>query len=135
MSYATAPALQAAIYQALTADAAVAAATGGHVYDAVPSGTLPALYMTLGAERVRDASDGTGHGAWHDLNVSVVTAAAGFQAAKDAAAAACDALCGAGLPMARGRLVSLRFLKARARRESDGTRRIDLTFRARVEAD
>ena len=135
MSYAIASALQEAVYQRLAGDPAVSAATGGHVYDALPSGTRPALYLTLGDEQVRDASDKTGDAAWHDFTLAVVSGAAGFRAAKTAAVAASDALSDADLPLARGRLVSLRFLKARARRLSNGGRRIDLTFRARVEDD
>ena len=43
----------------------------------------------------------------------------------------------AGLPaLERGRVITLNFLKARARREEAGQiRRIDLTFRARVHDD
>jgi hypothetical protein len=43
-----------------------------------------------------------------------------------------DALVGADLPLTRGHLVFLRFLRGQAVR-SGATRRIDLTFRARVE--
>ncbi|WP_306133116.1 DUF3168 domain-containing protein [Roseivivax marinus] len=133
MSYATSAALQAALYTALSSDPATLSATGGHVYDALPDGTVPDLYLILGSERARDASDMTGRGAWHDVTVAVVSDAAGFRSAKEAAGAASDALDGADLPLTRGRLVSLRFARARARRQSDGSRRIDLTFRARVE--
>ena len=53
-----------------------------------------------------------------------------------AAGAVSDALM-AGLPaLERGRVITLNFLKARARREEAGQiRRIDLTFRARVHDD
>lgn len=135
MSYAMSVALQSAVYQQLSGDGALTALVGSDIYDALPAGTLPGLYVMLGAESARDASDQTGIGAWHDLSVAVVTDAAGFQIAKTVAAAACDALNGAGLALDRGRLVSLRFLKARAKRESGGLRRIDMTFRARVEDD
>ena len=51
-----------------------------------------------------------------------------------AAVAISDALEGAALVLTRGRLVSLRFQRAVARRLDEGeTRRVDLTFRARVE--
>ncbi|MHA7867553.1 MAG: DUF3168 domain-containing protein [Salipiger thiooxidans] len=135
MSYAMSAALQAAVFQQLSDDGGVAALVGGDIYDALPPGTLPGLYITLGAETARDASDVSGAGAWHDLTVAVVSDAAGFQSAKTVAAAACDALNDAPLALQRGRLVSLRFLKARAKRESGGLRRIDMTFRARVEDD
>lgn len=133
MSYGVSGALQAAVYQALAADAGLAALVGANIFDALPAGPLPALYVSLGPETVRDASDVTGDGALHDFAISVVTDQAGFQAAKDAAAAVSDALDGAALTLARGRLVGLWFRKARATRETGGLRRIDLTFRARVE--
>ncbi|MBN9674480.1 DUF3168 domain-containing protein [Salipiger bermudensis] len=133
MSYAMSAALQGAIYQRLAGDPALAALVGAHIYDAPPAGTLPGLYLTLGAETVRDASDADGNGAWHDLTVAVISDAAGFQSAKEVAAAANDALDDAPLALTRGRLVSLRFRRARARRESGGLRRIDMIFRARVE--
>lgn len=133
MSYAASAALQEAVYTCLTADPTVATLTGGHVYDALPAGPLPRLYVTLGAESVRDASDATGAGAWHDLSLSVVTEIAGFRAAKDVAGAVSDALVGCDLALARGRLVALQFRTARARRDG-ALRRIDLTFRARVDA-
>ena len=60
MSYAVSAALQAAIYQRLMQDEAMAALVQGHVYDALPQGALPALYVTLGTEVARDASDATG---------------------------------------------------------------------------
>lgn len=135
MSYAMSAALQAAVFQQLSGDGGVAGLVGSDIYDALPPGALPGLYITLGAETARDASDVGGAGAWHDLTVAVVSDAAGFQSAKTVAAAACDALNDAPLALQRGRLVSLRFLKARAKRESGGLRRIDMTFRARVEDD
>ena len=65
MSYAMSGALQAAIYETLIADAGVGALIGRHVYDAVPTGTVPETYVSLGREQVRDASDQTGDGALH----------------------------------------------------------------------
>jgi len=134
MSYAISASLQQAVYQALIADDAVDALVEGHVYDAVPPGTLPGLYVTIGSEQARDRSHKTGHGAEHDFTVAVVTDSAGFQDAKSAAAAISDALVDSSLSLARGTLVGLRFLKARARLVGAGdVRRIDLTFRARVD--
>lgn len=132
MSYALAAPLQMAVYQRLVTDAALDALVGGNVFDAVPQGTLPRLYVALGPETVEDASDTSGAGAWHEFVISVVTENAGFQTAKEAAAAVSDALDRANLELARGRLVGLWFRRAKAARES-GLRRIDLTFRARVE--
>ena len=58
---------------------------------------------------------------------------AGFLSAKEAAAAVSDALHDADLTLGRGRLVGLWFHKAKASLAGEGRRRIDLTFRARVE--
>ncbi len=133
MSYAVSAALQAAVYQQLTADVTLTGLVGSAIYDAVPAGSLPDLYVSLGPEDVREASDGSGRGAVHVFTVSVVSEAAGFQSAKAAAGAISDALIDAPLVLTRGQLVSLNFDRARARRVADAdVRRIDLTFRARV---
>lgn len=136
MSYAVSFGLQAEVYQALTGSAALSGLVGGAIYDALPTGTLPSLYVALGPEEVRDRSDKTGSATQHDFVVSVVSDAAGFAAAKEAAGAVSDALEAATLSPARGSVVSLRFLRARAVRVGTGaTRRINLTFRAYVEDD
>jgi hypothetical protein len=134
MSYAVSAALQAAVYQALAGNSAVATLSGGEVFDAPPAGPEPALYVTLGPERVRDASDQGVGAATHDFTVSVITNSAGFAEAKALAGAVSDALIDAPLALSRGRLVALGFSRARARRLRPGDqRRIDLTFRARVD--
>jgi hypothetical protein len=133
MTYAVGHALQQAVFARLADDPALGTLVDGQVHDALPPGPLPPIYVALGPEVARDRSDGTGQGAEHDFAVSVVTTAEGFAKAKAAAAAACDALLGPGLALGRGRLVHLRFLRAQAARASGGARRIDLTFRARVE--
>ncbi|MEX0364627.1 MAG: DUF3168 domain-containing protein [Ruegeria sp.] len=137
MSYGVSAALQASVYQQLVADAEVSALADGAIYDAVPSGSVPQTYVTLGPEEVREASDGTGAGAVHRFTVSVVSEAAGFGAAKTLAGAVCDALEAASLTLARGRVVGLWFERASARRTGTGgaIRQIDLRFRARVEDD
>ncbi|MBI1217475.1 MAG: DUF3168 domain-containing protein [Rhodobacteraceae bacterium] len=135
MSYAVAEALQAALYGRLLGDEALGALIGGAVYDAVPPGAGTGTFVLIGPEEVRDASDKTGDGAEHRFTVSVVTDAMGFERAKATAVAVSDALVGADLVLNRGRLVSLGFLRATAKRVSNGAgRRIDLVFRARVEA-
>lgn len=134
MSYGAAAALQAAVYQRLMADTALDALVGSAIYDAVPPGTALGSYVSLGPDMVRDASSQTERGAVHEFSVSVVTDAAGFQNAKAVAAAVSDALTGATLVLARGHLVGLWFLRARARRvEEADVRRIDLFFRARIQ--
>jgi len=85
MSYGVSAALQEAVYQHLSADAGVVAEVGANVFDALPSGTLPSLYVILGPEVVKDQSDKTGAGALHEIVVSVVTDVAGFSQAKTAA--------------------------------------------------
>ena len=134
MSYAMAAALQEAVFARLSGDAGVTALVGGAVYDALPSGTVPALYVVLGQEDARARADGSGLGAWHRFTVSIVSDGTGFHAAKQVAAAVSDALVDADLSLSRGRLVALHFWRARARREGSGNlRRVDLTFRARVD--
>lgn len=134
MSYGVSTALQQAVFQHLAADPAIATLVGTAIYDAVPPGIVAGTYVSLGPEDVRDASDGTGHGALHEITVSVVTDAAGFSAAKAVATAVSDALVDASLSLDRGALVYLNFHRARARRVQDAdVRRIDLKFRARVQ--
>lgn len=135
MSYAVAAALQAGVYRVLRDDAGVGDLVGNRIYDAVPKGRLPDLYIALGPEKASDASDKTGRGAWHEFAVSVISDDAGFQGAKDVSAAVCDALIDADFALDRGRLVALTFKRARAQREKAGRRRVDLIFRARVEDD
>lgn len=133
MSYAAAAALQKAVFGALQASGDLHNVVDGAVFDQPPSGSVPALYVTLGPEKVSDRSDGTAHGARHEFVVSVVSESGGFGAAKTVAALISDLLQGADLTLERGELVGLHFIKATARRVS-GIRRIDLTFRARVDA-
>ena len=57
MSYAMSGALQAAVFNALATDAALTALVGTDIYDAVPTGAVPETYVSLGRERVQDASD------------------------------------------------------------------------------
>lgn len=136
MSYAMSAALQAAVYAHLQADPGLQALVGAAVYDAAPPGPAPELYVTLGPEDARDRSAADKGGARHDFVVSVVSDAAGFQTAKQAAGAVSDALAGAALTLTRGRLIGLHFLRARAIRiESGAKRQIDLRFRAHVEDD
>jgi hypothetical protein len=131
MSYAAAAALQAAIYGALSAAPAL---SGVSVVDAMPPGTTPGTFILIGPEVATDQSDGTGAGAEHRFTISVISDAAGFLTAKSLAAAASAAVLAGGLSLATGTLVSIQFQRAVARRLEEGTaRRIDMTFRARVE--
>lgn len=130
MSYAAAAALQSAIYQRLTGFPAL---TGVAIYDAVPP-SATGTFVLIGPEEARDQSDRSGAGADHQLVISVITDATGFLSIKTIAADISDALIGVPLVLTRGVLVQLLFLRASARRIAEGeTRRIDLTFRARVQ--
>jgi len=136
MSYALSAPLQQAVFGALSGDPTLAGLVGAGIYDAVPSGAVPDVYVRLGSEDVRDASDGTGHGATHTFTVSVISTEPGFAKAKATAGAISDALHGVDLVLSRGRLVFLRFEKAKAARiDAVSARRIDLQFRARVQDD
>jgi hypothetical protein len=78
MSYGAGLALQTAVYQALSADAALNGLGDGAIFDAMPAGDVPALFVSLGAETVRDRSDKDGGGAEHRFVVSVICEATGF---------------------------------------------------------
>lgn len=131
MTYQAAAALQAAIFGALSGAPALA---GVSIVDAMPPGTTAGTFVLIGPETVVDQSDGSGPGAEHRLVISVISEANGFLAAKTVAGAVSQSLLAGGLTLATGHLVSMHFLRAVARRLGDGAaRRIDLTFRARVE--
>lgn len=131
MSYQAAAALQAAVFGALGGAPGLA---GVSILDAMPPGTTPGTFVLIGPEVAVDQSDGTGAGAEHRFSVSVISDASGFLAAKTVAAAVSEALLGGAMVLATGHLVSVNFQRAVARRLDQGTaRRIDMTFRARVE--
>lgn len=131
MSYAAAAALQAAVFGRLTGFAGLA---GVAVLDATPPGVGPETFVLIGPEVVNDRSDKTGYGADHLLSVAVISKASGFRSAKLVAGAVSEALVGAAMTLTTGRLVYCAFVQARARRLGEGdVRRIDMTFRARVE--
>ncbi len=135
MSYGVAASLQSAVYQRLRADPDIQALLGTAVFDAMPVGTPPDTYISLGPEEVRDRSDKLSAGALHRFTVSVITNKAGFSEAKRIAAHVGDALIDADLSLDRGRLVGLWFERAAARRTGRAARlrRVDLRFAARVE--
>ncbi len=134
MSYQHANALQVAVYGALQTSAAVQADVAGAVYDAVPAGPVPPLYVILGEEEALARDDMTGTGALHKFTVSVVGTVSGFADMKVLAGAICDALTPATVTLSDGHLISLNFERARARRLDGGAgRQIDLRFNARIE--
>ena len=131
MSYQAAAALQSAVFGALTAAASLA---GVNVVDAMPPGTSLGTFVLIGPEVVVDQSDGTGLGAEHRFVVSVISDASGFMTAKSVAASVSEVLLAGGMVLSTGHLVSVNFQRAVARRLDVGAvRRIDLTFRARIE--
>ena len=130
MSYAASAALQTAVYQRLTGWAGL---SGVQVADALPPADVAGTFVILGPETVADQSDKTSAGADHVFTVSIISDANGFMTSKTVAAEVSDALVGADLPLSRGSLVGLHFLRASAKRLNTGdSRRIDLTFRARI---
>lgn len=131
MSYASSAALQTAIFARLSGDPALA---GVAIVDAMPPGVPAGSFVLLGPEQAVDQSDKTGGGAEHRVEIAVISDAAGFLPAKTIAGAVSAALVDADLPLGVGRLVSLHFTRATARRLDEGSvRRIDLQFRARIE--
>ncbi|MEX0969559.1 MAG: DUF3168 domain-containing protein [Paracoccaceae bacterium] len=137
MSYFSAAPLQEAVFNALQADATLAALIGGRVYDAPPEALTAsaAPYVLIGDEQVRDRSSATHRAALHDLVVSIYSDAAGFADAKAVAGAVSAALDGADLNLGVGHLVQLQFFRARTgRKTAPGGRSINLTFRALVQS-
>lgn len=134
MSYAVSAALQTAVYQSLSADPVLDGLVGGAIHDQMPPGPVSGTIVSLGPETVRDASDKTHDGAEHRFGVTVLSDVAGFHEAKTVAGRITDLLVDATPALTRGRIVSLRFISARARRVRSGQwRQIDLSFRAIVE--
>ena len=139
MSYGASLDLQTALYRLLCDDPAVGALVGDAVYDAVPVAAPAGIYIALGPEEVRDASDATAAGSRHDLVISVLSGRddqEGFSGVKEVAAAVSQAVEGGDLALTQGQLVGIWFLRATARRVENGAgRRIDLTYRARIDLE
>ena len=137
MSFKGSAALQAAVYQALRADPALAALVGDAIFDAMPVQAPSGTHVALGPEDVADAGDMTGGGARHDFIVSVLSGTedtGGFAPVKAVAAAVAEALEDGALTLGTGHLAGLWFVSARARRADGGSgRRVDMTFRARID--
>jgi hypothetical protein len=134
MSYAMSGPLQQAVFAALSADMALTELVGTAIFDAGPVGDVPPLYVRLGDEDVRDASDGSGSSALHQFGIAIVSAAPGFADAKQVAGAISDVLHDADLALSKGHLVSLQFARATAKYAAAAqVRQIDMQFRARVQ--
>lgn len=137
MSYTASVALQGAVYQHLRSATALTDLVGDAIYDAMPVQAPSGVYVSLGPEEARDVGDMTAAGSQHDFVVSVIAGSdhnIGFFAVKRAAAAVAEALEAADLALAKGILCGMWFLRAKARRVGNGdARRVDLTFRARID--
>ena len=137
MTYALAEPLQTAVYNRLASDGALTSLVNQDIYDApmpLDPATSPPDYITIGSEAVRDRGSKTSDGALHDVTIVVHSNANGYVRSKEIAAAICDALLDANLSLSRGKVVYLRFLKARADAAGAPVRRkISLIFRAFVE--
>lgn len=134
MSYAASAALQKAVFQTLAADAALAALVGDAIYDAVPGGQVPGLYLSLGTEEVLVRGDVSASIARHRVTVSVIADSAGFGPAKTAAGLVSAVLNGATPVLDTGVLISMRLDRTRALRVGrNKKRRIDLRFEALVD--
>jgi hypothetical protein len=137
VSYLYSPDLQAAVYQRLAGDAALAGLVGDAIYDGPPEGALDpeaAEYVALGEERVRGGGSKTSLGAVHDFDVTVISGTDGFDRAKRIAAAICSSLVDAAFDLDGARVVALRFLRATAERgPSPVKRKISLRFRAVID--
>ncbi|MBE1288411.1 MAG: DUF3168 domain-containing protein [Rhodobacteraceae bacterium] len=133
MSYGASAALQQALFDRLSGNPTLNTLLGGAIFDALPEGSLPSLYLMIGPEEARQFSDISAGGAVHEFALTIVGGEAGFLSAKQAAVAASDALLGApNLTLSRGRLINLDFLRARARK-TDTAREIELWFRALID--
>jgi hypothetical protein len=136
MSYGFSAGLQAAVFQRLVGDVALAGLVGGAVFDAPLTVAPDADYVMIGEESVRANDTKTSVGALHDFTVTVHSARDGFEAAKRIAGAVCAALVDAPLALEAGRLVALRFLRAGAERgPAPEKRKVTLRFRAVVDQD
>ncbi|AUH34161.1 DUF3168 domain-containing protein [Paracoccus tegillarcae] len=137
MSYAAGVALQAAVYQQLRADVALSDLVGDAVYDAMPVEAPSGVYVSLGPDDARDAGDVSARGSRHDFVVSVLSGTDetdGFGAVKEVASAVSAVLESGETVLAHGHLAGMWFLRAKARRVENGAaRRVDLTFRARID--
>jgi hypothetical protein len=113
-------ALRAAIFEALSADSALAAVLGGaRIHDAPPRGAaFP--YVTLGEMRLANMAAGEASLIEHTLTLHAWSREGGHREAHAIAGALLGALDDAPLALRGHRLVNLRFALADIRREADG---------------
>ncbi len=139
MSYWLGAGLQAAVYARLSGDAVLRELIGDRIHDAPlerrAEDEAPD-HVTIGDETARAWTTKTSQGAVHDFDVTVHSGRDGFDVPKRIAGAICAALVDAPLTVAGGKVVSLRFLRARAERNrAPEKRRVSLRFRAVLDED
>ena len=112
--------LQKAVYQTLSADAAIKAAVGdpARIFDDPPPDAL-FPYLTLGEARASDWK-GVEGGLEHDLRLYVFSRYAGRREVKRILSAVYDALHEAALTLTGHDLINIRFVFADAFRRTDG---------------
>lgn len=112
--------LQRAIYDTLSADAAIIGALGGtRIFDDVPQrSAFP--YLTLGQSTLRDWSTGTEEGEEHQLTLHVWSRAEGRRETHELMATVRTALHDQPIALDGHHLVNLRHELSEARREPDG---------------
>lgn len=129
-----ASALRAAVFGALSTDAALIVELGGaRIYD-VPPASPEFPYVTIGEAQVTDWSTATEAGEEHRLTLNAWSRQGGHDEAHRIAGAVQEALHDAALTLAGARLVNLRATGAEIRREAGGrTYRALIRFRAVTE--
>jgi hypothetical protein len=137
MTYAFAWALQRALYAALTTDGPLSGLLGGRVFDDPPHGAdfdeAAGPYALIGEERAEAWTTATEDGGVYAVEIAVIAPKGGFAPAKRAAGRISEVALGP-IALEAGRVVSARFLGARALRRPQGGRRVDLRFRFVIEA-
>jgi hypothetical protein len=120
MPTAASAALRTAIYDALTADAALVNILGGpKIYDEPPrAAAFPCV--TLSEARIADFSTGSEPGEEHQLTLHAWSRQGGHAEAHRIAGALLQALDDAPLNLADHQLINFRFAVADVRREADG---------------
>ncbi|ALK10123.1 DUF3168 domain-containing protein [Blastochloris viridis] len=119
--------LRAAIFAALSQDAALAAMLGGaKIYDEPPK-ALDYPFVTLGEAEMRDASTMTEPGEETTLTLNVYSRQGGHREAHAMVGAVMEALVDAPLALAGHHLANLRIATAEVRRDGDGR-----TYRGRI---
>ncbi len=110
--------LQRAVFEALTADAALSRLIDGRVYDQ-PPGATPFPYVTFGRTSLYDWSTGTESGTEQLFTLHVWSKAKGKKETLAIMEAARTVLEGARLPLATEHLVDLTLEFAEARHDED----------------